>query len=332
MTPRTFVHATLDWGHGIEVAEQGKSSVLFFDKAGEKRFVVAKALETSTLKPITLPPAEIDALAARAAGRKPKAAPSGTKKKKLASKAVKAGVFATLADQLKLFETLFVGGFQGERFIKEERGAPGASGEEGYKEAGIALARELLSAKAFASESQEALFENAQKVLAQTNIAHPVFEGNIPFKSIPAGDRPAAVAALNELLHGTGDYGERLSRFAAALNLRDKQGAPRKVAWPLVTVFGALFDPGQHTAVKPTAFANQARTLGFEVDRSQKIDAPGYAKFLDVAIKTRDALAKAGHQPRDLLDVYTFIWRTHAEKPAPVAEALPAGGETPPSA
>ncbi len=317
MAPRIFVHSTLDWGHGIETALQGNRSVLFFEKAGEKRFIIEKALETQTFKEVTLTAPEVTALAARAAGRKP--TPSKPAKKKTPGKP-KAGVFASLADQLKLFETLFVGGFSGEKYVKEERGAPGVTGEEGYKEAGVALAQELLSAKAFATESVESLFERAQQVLAQTNIAHPVFEGNIPFKSILEADRPAAVAALKDLLHGAEEYGERLARFAAALSPRDKQGAARKVSWPLATVFGALFDPSTHTAVKPTAFASQARTLGFELERTQKLDAAGYAAFLDVVLKTRKALIAAGHQPKDLLDVYTFIWRTHAEKPAPAAQ------------
>src|SRR6185295_15937256 len=104
-TQRTFLHATLDWGHGIEVALQGKLSVLFFDKVGEKRVVIDKALETNTFKTVTLPPAEVAALLARAAGRKRKAAPQGSAKKKTAAKAPKAGVFANIADQLKLFET-----------------------------------------------------------------------------------------------------------------------------------------------------------------------------------------------------------------------------------
>jgi hypothetical protein len=313
MTSRTFVHASLDWGHGIEVQQEGRSSTLFFEKAGEKKFIVDKALETNTLKPVALKPDEVAALTAQAAGRKPKAAPKSQKKK---TAKAKPGVFATLAEQVKLFETLFPGGFQGEKFTKEERGTPGTTGPEGFKEAGVALAKELLSAKAFADSNTETLFANAQKVLAQTNIAHPIFEGNIPFKSIPEGDRPAAMAALKEVLHGTGNYGERLGKFAASLNMRDGKGQPRKVAWPLATVFGALFDPVNHTAVKPTAFANQARTLGFEIDRSAKIDSEGYGKFLSVVTKTRDALIAAGQQPRDLLDVYTFIWRTHAEKPA----------------
>jgi len=318
MAQRTFVHSTLDWGHGLEIEQQDKHSVLFFEKAGQKRFVVAKALETQTLKDVTLTAEQVTALAALAAGRKSKQS-TAPKKPRAPRKTAAKSVFATISDQLKLFETLFVGGFTGKKFLKEERGTRGATGEDGFKEAGIALAQELLSAQAFASEPVEVLFERAQRVLAQTTIAHPIFEGNIPFKSIPEGDRAAAVAGLKDLLHGTGAYGDRLSRFAESLNLRDKKGEPRKVAWPLATVFGALFDPATNTAVKPTAFSNQAATLGMDVAVTQKLDAAGYAKFLGVVHKTRDALVAAGHQPKDLLDVYTFIWRTHAEKPSPVA-------------
>ncbi|MBL8949917.1 MAG: hypothetical protein JNK82_04010 [Myxococcaceae bacterium] len=308
MTQRTFVHGALEWGHGIEVALQGKKSLVYFDKAGAKPMYVDTALATGTLKAITLPPDEVAALALRAAGRKPKASATSAAKKRSAAKTAKKAVFASLAEQLALFERLFAGGFGGEAFVKDARGPV---------DAGVALAQELLSSKVFSGEANERVFENAQQLLAQTNIAHPVFEGSLPFKSIPEADRPAAVAALKELLHGSGEYGERLARFAAALNLRDKKGAARKVTWPLATVFGALFDPKNNTPVKTTAFTSQARTLGYELERSSNLDAAAYTKFLEVAVKTRDALVTAGQQPRDLLDVYTFITRTHAEKPEP---------------
>lgn len=314
MGQRTFVHATLDWGNGIEVTKKDKSSVLFFEKAGEKLFVIDKALATGALKEVTLPPAEVTALATRAAGRKPKAAAASGAKKKAAAKARKVGLFASVAEQVKLFEALFPGGFTGDAFIKDERGAPGATGPEGQKEAGVALVRSLLSAQAFSSEPPEKLFERALQLLKQTTIAHPIFEGHIPFGSIAEGERAAAMAALKDVLHGTGDYAERLARFAAALTLRDKKGTARKVSWPLVTVFGALFDPAQHVAVKPTAFLSQAATLGVNVAEPPKLDAAGYALFLSVALKTRDALLAAGQQPRDLLDVASFIGRTHAHK------------------
>src|SRR5437868_7105312 len=110
MTQRTFVHGSLDWGHGIELEQQGKKSLLYFDKAGARPIYVDTALATGTLKPITLPPDEVAALALRAAGRKPKPTASSTNKKKTAAKAPKKGVFATLGEQVKFFETLFVGG------------------------------------------------------------------------------------------------------------------------------------------------------------------------------------------------------------------------------
>jgi hypothetical protein len=35
-----------------------------------------------------------------------------------------------------------------------------------------------------------------------------------------------------------------------------------------------------------------------------------------VVTKTQELLVAAGSKPRDLMDVYSFISRTHAEKPA----------------
>jgi hypothetical protein len=152
-------------------------------------------------------------------------------------------------------------------------------------------------------------------VLAATNIVFPI-EGAIPFRQLADGDREKAVAGLKDLLHGAGPYGERLERFAASLNLKDGKGEPKKVTWPLAMLFGGLFDPSQHVCVKPTAFANQALTLGVAVEKTQALNAAGYALFLEVATKTRALLVEAGHQPRDLVDVYSFIYTTHASKPA----------------
>ena len=124
------------------------------------------------------------------------------------------------------------------------------------------------------------------------------------------------MAGLKDLLHGTGEYAERVERFAAALTLKDSKGVAKKVTWPLATVFGSLFDPKQHTCVKPTAFAAQALMLGMSVQKTQALNADGYRQFLEVATRTQKLLRDAGAQPRDLVDVYTFIWRTHGDKPA----------------
>jgi len=317
--PLTMKHTTQPgWGVGLVVQDLPLHWILFFEHGGEKKFVKAMA---KVLEPVKLEADELAALQARAHGRKPKAGPKPSPNlrtgKKPAAKKTAALRFPTFAAQVALFEQLFVGGFQGDKFVKEERGAPGATGEEGYKEAAIALAKEKLSLAAFGSTPPDELFKNAQDVLAATNIVFPI-EGPIPFRKLEGEDRAKAMAGLKDVLHGAGDYAERLERFAASIKLKDSKGEVKKVTWPLATVFGGLFDPKQHTCVKPTAFAGQAATLGLKVEKSQALDAAGYKLFLEVATKTQQLLVEAGHQPRDLMDVYTFIWRTHAEKPAAV--------------
>lgn len=302
--PVVFKHEGMpDWGPGLVVQDLPQHWVIFFEKAGEKKFVKDKA---KVLVPVTLEEGALKSLTVKALGRKPRAAPTASLKpgqKKPAAK--KTARFLTFKDQVAAFEKIFVGGFTGERFVKEERG-----GEE-TKEAAIALAQKELSKEAFAGPT-EAVFESAKKLLKATNIVFPI-EGAIPFGQLTGDAQKKAIDGLKELLHGTGDYAERLEKFTAALELKDKNG-PKKVTWPLATVFGALFNPKEWVAVKPTAFASQAATIGLQVEKSQPVKAEGYQQFANVVAKTKEMLVAAGHQPRDLMDVFSFISRTHSEK------------------
>jgi len=235
-------------------------------------------------------------------------------KGKAATRKQRAARFTTFAEQLAFFEKLFIGGFEGERFTLEERGPSGVKGKGGYKTAAIAMAQQELSPARFQSASAEELFESAKRVLSATNIVFPI-EGPIPFGTIAEPDRPATVKALEHLLHGPGDLGPRLERFAGAINLKDKSGQGKQVTWPLATLFPGLYDPDHHVCVKPTSFAEEAATLELVAAASQPVTAAGYQQFLAVAKETQERLLAAGHRPRDLMDVYTFIWRTHSEKP-----------------
>lgn len=325
----TFTHSTQpDWGTALVVQDLGKYWVLFFEKAGEKKFV--KELASKVLVETKLDANALAALTTRAHGRKARAAPQSSAQKAKAARPKKAKAaavarFTSFKDQLALFEKIFPGGFAGETFIKDERGAPGATGKKGYKEAGIALAKAELNKEAFASGKTDALFEAARKVLSSTNIPHPL-EGPVPFGELEGADREKALAGLKELLHGGGAYAERVEKFVASLNLKEgdeTKTKAKKVTWPLATIFGALFDPANNICIKPTAFAAQALQVGVTVDKTQAITADGYSKFLEVAKKTQALLVEAGQNPRDLVDVYSFIYRTHAEKPAAAAAATP---------
>ncbi len=300
-----------DWGMGLVVEDGTDHWVLVFEHGGRKKFIKSKA---RGLVPVTLEPRALAALEARSHGKnqRPGAKKAAPRKPSAAKKTV--ARFESLAQQVMFFEKLFPGGFEGERFTATERGLPGVTGKAGGKTAAIALAQAELSAERFATASPDELFESAKRVLQATNIVFPI-EGFIPFAAMAGESRARALDALKNLLHGEGEYGGRLERFAGSLDLKDKKGQGKVVTWPLATVFGALFAPELHTCVKPTPFAGQSATLGLALEKAQPVSARGYQQFLELATKTQAMLLEAGQKPRDLMDVYTFIWRTHAEKP-----------------
>jgi hypothetical protein len=306
-----------EWGLGLVVEDQPDNWVLVFEHVGRKKFIKAKA---KTLVTVSLAPEVLEQLKAKLHGRH--AARAGAKAKAKRKPTKNVARFTTFEEQMKAFERLFPGGFDGDTFVKEERGAPGATGKAGYKAAGIALAQAELQPERFETASPADLFDSAKRVLGATNIVFPI-EGAIAFGAVPEEDREATVTSLKQLLHGEGDYGARLEQFAASLSLKDKSGKAKKVTWPLATIFAALYQPAEQTVVKPTVFAAEGATLGLAVEKSQPVTAGGYRQFAKVALETQRRLLEAGYKPRDLVDVYSFIHRTHAEKTAAVEPGPP---------
>jgi len=315
--PKTLVmklESQPGWGAGLVVRDLPLHWEMFFEHGGERKFV--KSLAATSLIPITIPPEQLAALETKAYGRHATLearAKRGTRPR--SSTAGVKGRFASFAEQLAFFEQIFPGGFDGDKFLQQERGLPGVTGKAGLKEAAIALAQKELAYDRFESVAPEVLFESAKKVLQATTIVFPM-EGPIPFATMDAESRNPSVDRLRNLLHGEGDYADRLQAFASSMNLKDKKGESKAATWPFATIFAAFLKPDEFTCVKPTAFASQGATLGLPVEKSQPVTAAGYIKFAEIATKTRELLEEAGQKPRDLMDVYSFIWRTHHEKPA----------------
>jgi len=299
-----------DWGRGIVLEDRPDRWVLLFEVGGRRVF--SKSLAKG-LKPVELGADEALVLDAKLRGRRLPA--TAASRKPRATKKGAAPTYASFEEQLQWFEAFFVGGFEGERFVAEERGLAERKGKSGYKQAAIALAREQLAPERFQSAEVEDLFEVARKLIQFTNIVHPM-EGAIAFGSMKAEDRASFVQALGELLHGEGDYGARFERFIDTLRLTDGEGKAKRVTWPMATLLPAMYHPEEHVCVKPTFFEKQAPIVGLDVEKSQPPSAGHYARFLEVARATEERLREGGHPPRDLMDVYSFIWRSQSEKPA----------------
>jgi hypothetical protein len=298
------------WGRATLLDDKDGKLILFFEHGGRRVFVKS---QVKGLQAAELSEDEARTVDARLRGKHPQ---GGAAKKPTKPKVARALVaaFPSFDAQVRWFETLFPGGFEGEKFVAEERGAPEAKGKKGYKTAAIKLAQAQLSPERLASATPEETFEASKKLLGFTNLVFPI-EGPIPFGSMKEEDRAGFVTALGEVLHGAGEYGPRFEKFASSVHLRDATGQGRKVTWPLATLLQSLYAPAQHTFVKPTAFEQQALVLNLTADKHASVTGPNYERFLDVARKTSERLVAAGHTPRDLMDVYSFIWRTHKEKP-----------------
>jgi hypothetical protein len=313
-TPTLFtLQSQPAWGRAALLEEKDGKLVLFFEHGGRRVFVKA---QVKGLESVQLGEEEARTVEARLRGKHPH---SGAAKKPAKAKAKATrpplAVFPSFDAQVRWFETFFPGGFAGEKFISEERGDPEAKGKKGYKTAAIKLAQEQLSPERLASATPEETFAVSKKLLGFTNLVFPI-EGPVPFNSMKEEDRAGFVAALGELLHGEGEHGPRFEKFASSIRIWDAAGLSRKVTWPLATLLQALYAPAQHTFVKPTVFEQQALLVNLTADKHAPVTSTNYERFLDVARKTSERLVAAGHPPRDLMDVYSFIWRSHKEKPA----------------
>jgi hypothetical protein len=311
-TPTLFtLESQPAWGRATLLEEKEGKLVLFFEHGGRHVF---KKAQVKGLQSVALSEDEARTVDARLRGKHPQGGAAKKPAKPKAASPLRA-VFSSFDAQVRWFETFFPGGFAGERFVTEERGAPEAKGKKGYKTAAIKLAQERLSPERLASATPEETFEVAKKLMGFTNLVFPL-EGPIPFTSMKEEDRAGFVAALGGLLHGEGAHGPRFEAFADSVRIWDAEGKARKVTWPLATLLQALYAPAQHTFVKPTVFEQQALVLNLTSDKHAHVSSTGYEAFLDVARKTSERLAAAGHPPRDLMDVYSFIWRSHKEQPA----------------
>lgn len=299
-----------DWGRGIVLEDRSDKWVLLFERGGRRVFEkrLAKGLKVAEMSVD-----EARALDSKLRGRRIPGAATKTPKKPSMRKPRSPQVYPSFEAQLRWFEARFVGGFQGELFISDERGLRDSKGKKGYKEAAIAFAQEQLSPERFKTANAEELFEATKKVVQFTNIVHPM-EGAIAFGSMKDEDRAAFLTSLGGLLHEAGDYRTRLEHFVNSVHITDAKGKAKKITWPMATILPAMYHPKDHVCVKPVYFEQQAMILGLPADKGEPVSGSGYARFLAVARETQKKLVEAGQQPRDLMDVYSFIWLSQSEK------------------
>jgi len=211
-------------------------------------------------------------------------------------------------DQITIFKSLYPGGFQDAKWAEEVRGTDAERRLKKHLDPAIADARDRLSQErldeALAAGNHGAVRDaliglfNATDLVAAKHVR--------AFRDATEGEPADIAKTLRELLWGDGTYEERFRHWVGAL--RDHLG--RRVTWEMATTPTALVHPDEHIPIKPTSFKRQAKSLAPTLRYHAVPRAELYERFRQMAMSVRRQLGSSGLEPRDMLDVYAFIWET----------------------
>jgi hypothetical protein len=213
---------------------------------------------------------------------------------------------SSFAEQLRVFED--------PRWLAEVRGGVEPRSKR-HREPAMQQARVSLSADALdallAEGDAHGVLERARALLVAIDLVGSKDAG--PLRRAPEAHEPALARALRELLWGAAPHPERLTAYLAALSAVPKA----RVSWPLATVFTGLVHPREHLFVKPSVVRQQALWTAPSLPYEATPSAALYERLRAMAEAARGRLVRAGHEPRDLLDVHDFMLETLRQRPRP---------------
>lgn len=267
-----------DWGIGkvIEITPDDKARV-FFINAGEKllglKYVTLEKVEgAAAAHPILDNPTFKEQVSK---GKKHKGLPEA---------------------RLEFLE-IFSDGFEDPAYIDIERA---------YKVEARELLLELLNKEEYTrlleAGKAEEVARRALQVANKTNLIFP--NEKMALKDgLKASDNIQMFAqALFGLLYGDGEYRFRFEAFAACL---EKIGAAK---WTTMTYYPFLAYPEEHMFLKPEITKHAAELTKAELNYKPELNWPTYSCLLEFSRYLYHELVKMGMDPRDMIDVQSFMW------------------------
>lgn len=315
-----YVHTSRpEWGRAVLFREDSVGRFYFFEDGVERRF--GPSHEQTLLKTMVIPADEYDAMVKKLRiPAKVSAAKTGKTKAPKTAGTSTSKVVPTFEQQRSAFLEAYPLGFQDPAYVAQERGAD--VGDTKLKEGASARARRELSLDRLdgllANGDFAEVFATAERLLTDAGGLLSYFD-KAAFKKLPSESHAAFAKALHAMLRGEGrPMDELFDALVASLE-------PAEPTWTMVTALPALCDPERHLFVQPSFIVEQAQILGLPSGEKGKLDGARYLAFLDMAKVLRQRLSAAGLEPRDNLDLQTFVWKTLSKsgksaKPAKAAK------------
>lgn len=211
------------------------------------------------------------------------------------------------SEQVALFTRIYPGGFEDSEWIEGHRRAEGAPLKR-HRGPISTEARETFTPgrfeEALSSDRHEELVEAIADLLARTDLV-PVSHAKA-LRGLESEEKRRYAEAVADLLHGDRRYEARFKDFLDTLEALFDE----RPSWRIATALPGLVQPQEHVVVRHSAFLRQAGSVAPTARYTRRATVRGYKSFRRVATGVRERLKAAGHEPRDLLDVYDFVWTT----------------------
>lgn len=212
----------------------------------------------------------------------------------------------SFVEQIAVFEYLYPQGFDDPSYIAKIR--RDTRRRKRQREPLIADAQQLLGREALetaiASGNGVGVRDGVLDLLSKCTVVRK--RDRRPLENMPDHLCDDFARALYGMLYGEAEDFDRFTRYVAALDYNVEDRA----TWPLVTAVPAMVIPEDHIAVKRSVFRKQAAWMAPRLVVGKVPNAGKYQRVLNMSKAIRKRLQEAGHHPRDMWDIYDFVWMT----------------------
>lgn len=205
-----------------------------------------------------------------------------------------------MSSRLHSFKQVFEDGFYSAKYLSEERN---------YKVKAVELAQELLAEDTWRELLQLGEFaeicNRLGKIEAQTNWLHSFekIKWHAALKN-PSLQAQIAQALFDEVFASP----DRMRQFDTLCKVLAQADGCNK--WTIASCYGALYQPASRVFIKPEVTKHVAESCAWDIQYETKPNFNTLRRIEKMAAYVFDELVQAGLQPRDMIDVQSFIWRS----------------------
>lgn len=203
--------------------------------------------------------------------------------------------YRSLPESIQFFLEKYPQGFYGDKFLTEERNYK----VKAHELASATLGREALNDLCTSGSYAEACVR-ALKLVNTTNLIFPNEKMALKDGLKDPASQEGFTQSLFNVLYGPEPENIRFENFADFLG---RVGAGK---WTTATYFLFLSAPDRFMFVKPTVTQNAAAVSGFEINYKPEVSWSTYSCVLAFSQYLKKELQHL--QPRDMIDVQSFMW------------------------